>query len=103
MVREMQGKSCLRYLDAAELDAADRVPFADRGPAVAARRGAAAGTGLEHMPDEVSSGARIFSLDRDAEAPAPSRHGAIRAGCGERLDDCLDDLIRGMTRAKGDR
>ena len=36
MVPEIEGKARLGDLDASELDAADRVPFADRRPAVAA-------------------------------------------------------------------
>ena len=36
VVTEMQGKPYLGDLNATELDAADRVPFADRRPAVAA-------------------------------------------------------------------
>src|SRR6266576_6575405 len=100
MVTEMQGKPHLGDFDAAELDAADRVPFADRRPAVASRRGAAAGTSLKHVPDEVAAGARIFSLDRDPEAAAPSCHRAIRTRCRQRLDDRLDDLVRRMAGAE---
>src|ERR1700730_19404860 len=78
MVTEMQGKPHLGDFDAAELDAADAVPFADRRPAVAAGRSAAAGAGLKQVPDKISSRTRIFSLDRDPEAAAPTRHGAVR-------------------------
>ena len=34
---EVEGKARLRHLDAAELDAADRVPLSDGGPAVPGR------------------------------------------------------------------
>src|SRR5665213_628598 len=79
VVTEIQGKPHLGDFDAAELDAADRMPFADRRPAVAAGGSAAAGPRLEHVPDEIPSRARILALDRDAEAAAPSRHGSLRA------------------------
>ncbi len=78
MMTEMQGKPHLGDFDAAELDAADAVPFADRRPAVAAGGSAAAGAGLKQVPDEIASRTRIFSLDRDPEAAAPSRHGTVR-------------------------
>src|SRR5450755_3356700 len=54
MMGKVQGESHLGDLDAAELDAADRMPFADRRPAVAARRGTAAGPRLKHVPDKIA-------------------------------------------------
>src|SRR5262249_61389765 len=54
VVAEMQGKARLRDLDAAEFQAADGVPLADRRPAVAAGRGAAAGPRVKHVPDEAA-------------------------------------------------
>src|SRR6202040_2963471 len=75
--------------EAAELDPARRLPFAGTRPAVACRRGAAAGPGLEEMPDERLTpgkiGARVLALDRDAEATAPAGHRAVGARRSERL------------------
>src|SRR5207302_9211339 len=65
MLPEMQGKTYFGDLQAAELQPADGVPFADRRPAVAARRRAAARPRLEQVPDEIPAGARVFTLDRD--------------------------------------
>src|SRR6266567_2466515 len=90
VMAEVQGKTHLGNLDAAELEAADRVPLADRRPAVAAGRRAAARAGMKHVPDEIASGSRVFTLDRDPEAPAPSRHRALRAGRRQCLDDGFD-------------
>ena len=73
MTAEVQRKAHLGDLDAAELEAADRVPLADRRPAVAAGRRAAAGPRLEHVPDEIAAGARVLALDRDAGSGGPSR------------------------------
>ena len=77
---EEQREAHLGNLQAAELDAARGLPLARARPAVAGRRGAAAGPRLEQMPDEGLARARIDALDRDAEAAAPTRHGALRAG-----------------------
>ena len=79
------------------------MPFPGRVPAVAARRGARAGAGVEHVPDERLSGARVFALDGDAEALAPAGHGALRTGGRQRLDDRLDDLLAAMAGAERDR
>src|SRR5436190_22470585 len=103
MVTEVQRKPNLGDFDATELDSSDGVPFADRRPAVAAWRCAATRAGLKHMPNKISACAGIFSLDRDPEAAAPSRHRAVRTGGRQCLDDRLDDLIRGMAGAKGYR
>src|SRR5918994_5748896 len=90
---EEQRESYFGDLDAAELDSARSLPLAGAGPAVAGKRRAAARTSLEQVPDERFSRARIHSLNRDAETAAPARHGTVRAGWGERLDHCLDDLL----------
>ena len=103
MVAEMQGKAHLGDFEAAELQPADRMPLADRRPAVAARRRAAAGPRLEQMPDEILAGARVFALDRDPEPAAPAGHRALRAGRRQRLHDRLDDFIRGMAGAQRHR
>src|SRR5258708_33681836 len=99
----MQRETRFRDLEAAEFQAADRMPLPDRRPAVAAWRGAAAGTRMEQVPDEAAAGARILALDRDAKPAAPSGHDAIRAGRGERFDDSLDDLVRWMAGAQRHR
>src|SRR5918992_1673515 len=80
MHAEMQGKAHFGDLQAAELQPADRVPLADRRPAVAAGRRAAAGPRLKQVPDEILTRARVFALDCDAKAAAPARHCALRAG-----------------------
>src|ERR1700738_4673411 len=89
---KMQGKPRFRDFEAAELEAADRVPLADRGPAVAAGRRAAAGAGVKQVPDELAPGAGVLTLDRDPESPAPSGHRAIRTRRRQRFDDRFDDL-----------
>src|SRR5262249_32138592 len=71
---EMQRKAHLCDLDAAEFDATDGVPLADRRPAVAAGRRAAARPRMKHVPDETAAGARIFALDGDAESSSPAAH-----------------------------
>src|ERR1700675_1103237 len=58
MLPEMQRETHFGDLQTAEFEAADRVPFADRRPAVAAGRGAAAGAGVKHVPDEFAPGSR---------------------------------------------
>src|SRR6478672_530776 len=93
---EMQGKAHLGDFQAAELEATDRMPLADRRIAIAAGRGAAAGAGLEHVPDEIPAIARVLALDRDPESAAPARHHPVRTGRRQRLHDRLDDLVRGM-------
>src|ERR1700760_4325131 len=62
VMAEMQGEARFRDFDAAEFQAADGVPLADRRPAVAARRGAAAGARVEHVPDEAAAGHRVLAL-----------------------------------------
>src|SRR6185437_7998339 len=93
---EEQRKAHFGHFEAAELDPARRLPLAAARPAVAGRRGPAAGPGLEEMPDERSVSPRVLALDRDAETAAPSGHRALRTGGGERLDDRLDDLLAAM-------
>src|SRR5262249_6918325 len=80
MKAEVKRKAHFGDLDAAEFQAAHTVPLADRRITVAAGRGAAAGTGLEHVPDEIAAIARVLALDGDAEAAAPTGHGALRTG-----------------------
>src|SRR3984893_13290257 len=99
VMAEMQGKARFRDLDAAEFQAADSVPLADRRPAVAARRSAAARPGVEHVPDESALGSGVLTLNRDAEAPAPAGHDAIGTGAGERFHDRLHDLVGRMAGA----
>jgi len=103
VMREMLGKSHFRDLDAGELDAAGRMPFAGVGPAIASRRRAAARAGVEEMPDEAAVRARILALDRDAEASRPAGHCAVGAGRREGDDDRLDDLLRAVARRQRDR
>src|SRR6202030_971715 len=79
------------------------IPLARAGPAVARRRGTAARPRLKHVPDEAALGARVAALDGDAKAPAPARHGAVRAGGRERLDHRLDDLVGAVAGAQGHR
>jgi hypothetical protein len=67
----------------------------DEAPAARAR--------MEKVPDEGTARARILALDRDAEAPAPAGHRAVRAGRRERLDDRLDDFLRAVAGAERDR
>src|SRR5437879_4527790 len=76
---EGQRKPRLRDLDAAELDPAGRLPLTRRLPPVADGRRAAAGASVEHVPDERLAGSRVHALDRDAEAPTPSREHALGA------------------------
>src|SRR5262245_24958348 len=103
MAAEMQREAHLGDLDATELEAADAVPLADRRPAVAARGCAAAGARMKHVPDEAASRSRVFALDGDAEAPSPAAHHAVRARASHRLDDRLDDFVRGVAGAERDR
>src|SRR5258708_21129280 len=92
----MQGETHFRNFEAAEFQTADRMPLPDRRPAVAARRGPAAGTRMKQVPDEATTGARILALDRDAKPSAPSGHDAIGTRRAERLDHRLDALARWM-------
>ena len=73
VVAEMQREARFRHFEAAEFQAADRMPLPDRRPAVAARRRAAAGTRMKQVPDEAAAGARILALHRDAETGGPIR------------------------------
>src|SRR5262249_53975774 len=66
--------------EAAEFDAACRLPLAGARPAIAGRRGAAARPRLEEMPDKGFAGTRILALDGDAKAAAPAGHRAVRTG-----------------------
>ena len=90
---EEQREADLGHLEAAELDAAGRLPLARTRPAVASGRSAAAGTGLEQVPDERLPHTRVDALDGDAEAAAPAGHCPVRAGRRQRLDDRLNDLL----------
>ena len=101
VMQEQERKAHLGHLDRAELDAAGRVPLADRVIAVAGDRAAAAGPRLEQMPDEAAARARVLALDGDAEAAAPAAHDAIGAGRRQRHHDRLDDLVRAVARAHG--
>src|SRR5947199_216019 len=83
----------------ADFQSAYAMPLTDRGIAVAAGGCAAAGTGLEHVPDEIAAIARVLTLDGDAEAATPPRHRALRTGCRQRLHDRFDDLVGGMAGA----
>src|SRR5207249_1132347 len=60
MLAEMQRETHFGDFETAEFEAADRVPLADRRPAVTAGRSAAAGAGVKHVPDEIAPGARVF-------------------------------------------
>src|SRR5262245_58819549 len=90
---KVQGKPHLLHLDAAELDAARRLPLAGSGPTVARRRAAAARTRLEQMPDKGPLGARIDALYGHPEASAPARHRPLGTGRREGADYGLDDLL----------
>src|SRR5439155_23819413 len=104
---EEQREAHLCDLEAAELDPARRLPFAGTGPAVARRRGAAAGPRLEEVPDKRLAsrdvGAWVPALDRDAEAAAPAGHRAVGTGRRQRLDDRLDDLLADVIGGEGPR
>ena len=100
---EIQGKAAFRDLDRAELQSPGGMPFPRAVPAVAPRRGPGAGTGVEHMPDERFTVARVLALDGNAEAPAPAGHGAVRAGGRQGPDDGLYDFLGAMGRGQGDR
>ncbi len=100
MLPEMQREAHFGDLQTAEFEAAHRVPLADRRPAVAAGRGAAAGAGVKHVPDEIAPGSRVFALDRDPEPAAPSGHRALRARRRHCFHDRFDDFIRGMAGAQ---
>src|SRR5262249_42321499 len=64
---EEEREARLRDLDAAELDAARRLPLARRLPAVPGGRGTAAAARVEEVPDERALRPRVLALDRDAE------------------------------------
>src|SRR5215208_3285742 len=97
---EEKREADLSNLQAAELDTSCGLPLACAWPAVAGRRCAAPGSGLEQVPDERFARARIDTLYRNAEPAAPARHGTLRAGRGERLDDCFNDLLAAAIRGK---
>src|SRR3954453_21307869 len=103
MLPEMQGKAHFGDFETTELQPADRMPFADRRPAIAARRRATTGSRLEQMPDEIFSGAWILALDRNPEPAAPAGHRTLRARRRQRLDDGFDDFVRGMAGAQRHR
>ena len=103
MAAEVQGKARLGDFETAELEAADRVPFADRRPAVAAGGSPAARPRLEQVPDEILAGSRVFALDRDPVSAAPSGHRALRTGGRHRFHDRFDDLVGGMAGAQRHR
>src|SRR5215468_12749851 len=58
VLAEVERKSHFGDFDAAEFQSAHAMPLADRGIAVTAGGCAAAGTGLEHVPDEIAAVAR---------------------------------------------
>ena len=100
---EEEGEAGFGDLDAAEFNAAGRVPLADRGPAVAGDRTAAARAGLEHVPDETATPFGVLAGDGDAQPAAPTTHHAIRAGGRESDDDRLNDLVGAVAGAHGHR
>src|SRR5512145_239390 len=99
---EEEREADLGDLQAAELDAARGLPLAGRRPAIPGRGGATAGPSLEHVPDEGAAGAGMGALQRDAEAPPPAGHRALRTGAGQRLDDGLGDLLGAVIGAERD-
>ena len=99
---EMQREAGLGHFDAAELQAARRVPLAGVVPAIAAGGRAAAGPGMEQVPDEGFAVARVLALNGDAQAPPPARHGFVGAGFGQRHDDRFDDFVGAVAGAHGD-
>src|ERR1700730_2386789 len=107
MTAEEQREAHLGHFEAAEFDPAGRLPLAGPRPAVARRRGAAAGSRLEKMPDERLAygniGARVRALAWDAETAAPASHCTLGAGRRQRLDDRLDDLLAAMIGGERDR
>ena len=96
---EHQRKPGLGDFDAAELYAAGRVPLADRRIPVPRRRSAAAGSCLEHVPDEAPSRSRVSPVQRDAQPAPPTAHRPLRTSLRQGHDDRLDDLVRAMTGA----
>src|SRR4051794_29762790 len=72
VMTEVEREAHLGHFDAAELQAANAVPFADRGITVATRRCATTGPRLKHVPDEIAATPRVLALDGDTEAPAPA-------------------------------
>src|SRR5919106_3959385 len=103
VVLERERKARFRDLDAAELDAAGRLALARRLPAVTDRGRSPTRPGMEHVPDERALGARVLTLDRDAEAPAPARERAVGTRRRERLDDRFHDLLRAVVGREGHR
>src|SRR6185503_14828536 len=103
MTRKEQRKTRLGYFEAAELDAAGRMPLARARPTVARRRGAAARPRLKHVPDEAPVRTRVAALDGNAKTPTPARHRAVRTGGSQRLDHRLDDLIAAVAGAQSHR
>src|SRR5205823_5401502 len=101
---EEQRKAHFGDFEAAEFDAARRLPLAAAGPAIAGRGRAAAGPRLKEMPDKglaagiaIRSGrARVLALDRDAKAAAPAGHRPVGAGRRQRLDDRFDNFLAAM-------
>src|SRR3984957_5486978 len=100
---EHQGKAAFRHLDRTELDPTGRVPLTYGGITVTGGRASAAGTGLEHMPDETPPGAWVSAIQSNAQPPSPTSHRPLRAGLGQGHYDRFDDLIRAMTGAHRDR
>ena len=80
---EEQRKAHLGDFEAAELDAARRLPLAGAGPAVAGRRGAAARPRLEEMPDERPAASRgslpWIAMRKRRPQPAIARSGQAGA------------------------
>src|SRR2546425_7281935 len=101
VVLEGQREARLRHLHAAELDPAGGLPLAGRLPSVADHRRAAAGAGVEHVPDERLPRSWIDALDRDAEAPPPSGDRALGTGGRPRPDCRPRDFLGPGGRRRG--
>src|SRR6516165_464770 len=99
MVAKMQREARFGNLQTAKFQAADRMPLADRRPAVAAGGGAATRTRMKKVPDKAAASARVLALDCDAETPTPASHHAIGTTRRHRLDDGFHNFIGRMAGA----
>ena len=93
MSDEIQGKPCLRDLNAAKLYAADSMPLPSTMPPVARWRSATARSGMKEMPYEFETGAWVRSRDRDPKPPTPTSHRPLRASISQRCYDRLDNFV----------
>ena len=100
---EEEREAHLVHLDAAELDAAGRLPLAAAGQPSPADEAPPPGRAWNRCQMNGRVGARIDALDGDAEAPSPAGHRALRAGGRQRPDDRLDDLLAAVVGAQRDR